>query len=267
VLIGPARQKQYFYQNLPLVGENHLNFKYGDFTNSSGIVKKGLLVSLKLVGETEIVRRDNLSRQLSSEKHKLLAIIEGHLNELKLNFEEYQLGAGGHFELVARYTMDDPLTIIKLLAPQLLTAFIKPGADRSQALADFSSQQIQAIFQDSLRPIEEKIETSAGLDDVRLEYDLGDRLASSLFKTTPSEEKHRLGVSVAKSLLFDKLYLRVKYAQDLRNFVRLQGSLLTYQIVYWLNHNYSLDYSREIDEVNQNLLYNDAFTIGANYQF
>lgn len=104
-------------------------------------------------------------------------------------------------------------TVLKILFPEIVN-FAQKNAlskeDTSQLINELGEQRLNAFVKKGIRPLEKQIAKGIGLQDLRVDYNLG----AELFK---QQEVHRVvGVNMIKNLS-DQLFLRVKTNLDLRS--------------------------------------------------
>ena len=165
----------------------------------------------------------------------------------------YRLGNGSNGGI------GDASEIAKILAPELLeadTTRSNPGNDR--LLTQLGSGAVNYISQGALRGIERGLAKNIGVDDIQINYDLGE----ALFKNVSNQT---VGVSLAKSLLSNQLYVRARTDVDIekRKYANtLQLSEI--ELTYYLERNLTLNYANFIDGVGDT---RNRYNVKYSYEF
>jgi len=108
---------------------------------------------------------------------------------------------------------DSSETVLKILFPEIINFAEKntlSKEDTSQLINELGEQRLNAFVKKGIRPLEKQIAKGIGLQDLRVDYNLG----AEFFK---QQDVHRVvGVNMIKNLT-DQLFLRVKTNLDLRS--------------------------------------------------
>ena len=263
-LISPARQRQ-FVSNRSFAETNYLVL--GLKQNFLG-QPAAQDIEVNMTAEAILPETINPTNG-AYQKRSLLVFLSGSLDRTQIFFEQYDQLPSGRWELAARYDLAQLTQVIRLILPSYISTRLDNLASR-QLLADLTSQQMQALFRQTLQPLEERLAQAVGLEEFQFDYNLGYRLSRGIFpETTAPANAQIIGITAAKRLFFDRLYVRVNLSEDLRSLK--QGDIaipqIDYQISYWLNDNLSADYTRENIKTGPNLQGYDIYSIQYRYRF
>ncbi|NBV83372.1 hypothetical protein EBR57_04535, partial [bacterium] len=132
----------------------------------------------------------------------------------------------------------DASEIAKILAPELLEIDTSgAGNANSRLLTQLGSGAVNYISQGALRGIERGLAKNIGVDDIQINYNLGEAVFRNVSNQT-------VGVSLAKSLFSNQLYIRARTDVDIEkrkyaNTLQLSEIELTYYLERYLTLNYA----------------------------
>jgi hypothetical protein len=268
-ILSIDRQRDYFRGSQYKVHNNTVEFQT-DYSSTKNKLIPQLNITALTVIEPLVQSTSNSVEADATKYAHILVTIRGPVYNLQgFQFEKYvsarsdttdRLDYRGMYGLGLNpdsQNSGDAAEIARMLAPELLDAQTQNGND-NVFIRQVGSGAVNYISQVALRGIERDLAKNIGVDDIQISYKLGEAVFGGI-------SNHTVGVSVAKSLLSNQLYIRARTDVDVeRRKYSNTLQLSEVELTYYLEKYWSLNYANFIDDAGDS---KNRYNIKYSYEF
>lgn len=264
-ILSIDRQREYYRNNQYKIHNNTVAFQTDYSSTKSRLIPQLNVTALAVMDPLEVAS-SNLSADtdLTKYTHVLITIAGSAYSLDGFQFDKYLSSsseASNRLEFRGSYRLSnggDASEIAKILAPELLANTGSGSQANSRILTQLGTGAVNYISQVALRGVQRNLAQNIGLDDIQINYNLGD----ALFKT---DSNKAVGVSLGKSLFSNQLYVKARTNVNLER--QKSGNTLQLsdiELTYYLEKNLSLNYANFIDSVGDS---KNRYNIKYSYDF
>ncbi len=280
-LMNEEKQKVFFPNQPEKFRDNSVAF----FTQTLPNIPNPRLVPIFDMNAVTLIEKTS-TPNVNSNSTAIVFSLKGPLYNLEnIVFEEYQLSDPKTPQYMKSYSVGSPsgadenslYQVIKILMPDLFNnpEFSQKGLETDESkrlIRELSENRINSLIRkEFLRPVERTLAQTIGVQDLRVDYNIGGALLQGVGDIVGYQGLGRtqgtVGVDVITQLFSEQLYLRVKTNVDIKteergllDHLRLSEVELTY---YLLRH-FSLNYSTIQNEKRE---YKPKLSLKYTYEF